>query len=163
MQWYNNFCLIGCISSDFVPFSQTFTARVVTSFITADNTNILEQPAVRGHFIKGRIFYAAVRRNFICICLTTLAYKIDDISNNKIFTEGMTAKQHRSLRLCLFVMVTTSLQWRLCPFHLKLISWDISYNRKLRSCEMWRRVFWYSSTEALWRSFTFSSILWKGK
>ena len=149
MQCYNNFCLIGCISSIFVPFSQPFTARVVTSFITADNTNILEQPAVRGHFIKGRIFYAAVRRNFICMCLTTLIYKTDVISNNKIFSEVMNTKQHRSLRLCLFVMVTTRLQWRLCPSHLKLISWDISYKNKLRSCEMWRRVVWYSSTEVL--------------
>ena len=52
MQWYNNSCLISCISSVFFPFSQTFTAGAVTSFIMADSTNILEQPAVRGHLIK---------------------------------------------------------------------------------------------------------------
>jgi len=136
MRWYNNFCLIGCISSVFLTLSQTFTAHVVTSFITADSTNILEQIAVRGHFIKGRIFYAALRRNFICNCLTTLDYKTNGIWNNKIFSEGTNAKQHRSLLLCFFVMVTTLLQWRLCPSNLKQISWDISYNRKLRSCEM---------------------------
>jgi hypothetical protein len=63
----------------------------VTSSITADGTNILEQPAVRDHFIKGRIFYAAVRRNFVRTCLTTLAYETDGIWNNKIFYEGMNA------------------------------------------------------------------------